>query len=97
MLCEVTGPAERREVHLDPGLQARILEQMREEQAAALRRRAALNWVLLPLTTLAFVIGAVLSFSSDLGVAMFANLVATSIAYVLYRVNKERIRDWFGR
>ena len=42
-------------------------------------------------------IGAVLSFSSDLGTAMFANLVATSIAYLLYRVNKERVRGWFGR
>ncbi|MCB9595195.1 MAG: hypothetical protein H6719_20930 [Sandaracinaceae bacterium] len=87
----------RPEVRLDPALQERLLEQMREEQAAALRRQEVMNWVLVPVTVAAFVISTALSFSADFEVALVANLVASCIGYVLYRVNKARILGWFGR
>ncbi len=87
---------ERPEVRLDPVLQARILEQMREEQAAALRMREIRNWVLLPTALFCLVLGIVLTFSDNLMVAFVANTVATGIAIVLFRANRDWIRNTFG-
>ena len=88
--------SERKEVRLDPALQERLLEQMREEQAIAIRRRDIRNWVLAPLTALSLVLGIVLSFSSDMVVAVTANTVTSGLAWVLWRVNRDRIRNTFG-
>jgi Flp pilus assembly protein TadB len=89
--------AERREVRLDSALQARLLEQMREEQAAALRKRELTTWVLLPVALVSMVIGVVLAFSDDLVIATLANIFATGIGWVLWRINRERLRGMFGK
>ena len=83
-------------MQLDPQLQARLLEQMREEQESNARRTSILNWIIVPLAVFSLVIGTVLMFSDDMTVAIVANTVTTSIGYVLYRVNKERIRAFLG-
>lgn len=70
---------------------------MHEEQAAAIRKRELTNWVLLPLALFALVLGIVLMFSHDMVIAFLANTVATGIAWILWRVNRERIRDVLGR
>jgi len=93
---ESPAPPARREVQLDPQLQARLLEQMREEQESNARRTSILNWIIVPLAVFSLVIGTVLMFSDDMTVAIVANTVTTSIGYVLYRVNKERIRAFLG-
>lgn len=69
---------------------------MREEQADALRKQALVTWVLLPVAVAALLIGVVLSFSDDLEIAIVANLVATGIGWVLWRIHKPRIRAWLG-
>lgn len=89
--------AERREVRLDSALQARLLEQMREEQAAALRKRELTTWVLLPVALVSMVIGVVLAFSDDLLIATLANIFATGIGWILWRINRERLRGMFGK
>jgi hypothetical protein len=96
----MSGPTEPRkerpEVKLDPGLQERLLEQMREEQAAALRAREIRNWVLLPTAVFCIVVGVVNAFSDDLMIAFVANTLATGIGAVLWRVNREWIRNTLG-
>lgn len=92
----VTQAKERREVTLDPALQARILEQMREEQAAALRQKEIRNWVLLPTAVFSLIVGTALMFSDSLMVAVMANIVATGIGTVLWRTNRDWIRNTFG-
>lgn len=87
------GPPDGR---LDPGFQARLLEQMQAEQAIALRQREIRNWVLLPAAALSLLIGVVLMFSDDMMVAMLANLVATCIVTLLWRTNRDWVRDRFG-
>ena len=86
----------RKEVRLDPALHARLLAQLHEEQARALRRRALVNWALLPLALLALVIGTALAFSDDLLTASLANAVASGLGWILWRANRERIRDLLG-
>ena len=91
-----TSDAPKQEVRLDPEFQARLLEQMEEEQQEAIRRATVLNWFVVPLTVVALIVGIVLAFSDDHIVALIANLVATAIAYVLYRVNRSRVRAFLG-
>ncbi len=93
---EAQTDPKKAEVQLDPQFQARLLAQMREEQEANIRRTTVLNWIIVPLTLVALVVGIVLAFSDDHLVAVLANLVASSIAYVLYRVNRPRIRAFLG-
>jgi hypothetical protein len=90
-------PPEKKEVRLDPAFQARLLEQMREEQAAAIRARELRNWVLVPCALFSLVVGIVLMFSSSLMVATMANIVTSGLGLALWRTNRERIRDVFGR
>lgn len=89
-------PAPRPEVKLDPTLQARMLEQMRVEQAAAIRAREIRNWVLAPFAVVCLVAGTVLMFSDDMMISFIANLVATAVTIVLWRTNREWIRNTFG-
>jgi hypothetical protein len=86
----------RPEVRLDPALQERILEQMREEQRVAIRNREIRNWVLVPTAIFSLVIGIVLMFSENLAVAVLANIVTSGIATVLWRTNRDWIRNTFG-
>lgn len=90
------GPGGRKELQLDLALHARMLEQMHEEQATALRKREIINWVLLPCAIGSLVVGTVLMFSENMMIAFVANTVATGIAWVLWKVNRERIRDFLG-
>lgn len=89
--------ASRREVRLDSSLQARLLEQMRDEQAAALRKRELTTWVLLPVALVAMVVGVVLAFSDNLMIATLANIFATGLGWVVWRINRVRLRAMFGR
>jgi len=77
-------------------LQARILEEMHKEQAAAIRARSIRNWVLLPAALACLGIGIAFMFSDDMIVSFLANTVATGIAIVLWRINREWIRDRIG-
>ena len=88
--------APKPEVRLDPALQERLLEQMREEQARAIRRRELRNWVLLPSAIFALAVGVMNMFSNDLMIAFLANTVATGIVVVLWRTNREWIRNTLG-
>jgi hypothetical protein len=92
----VTAPKAPKDGRLDPAFQERLLVQMREEQAAALRRAEIRNWVLVPVAVFSLVIGVALMFSDDLMTALLANIVATGIATVLWRTNRDWIRDRFG-
>jgi len=84
-------PTQREEVQLDEGFQARLLEQMREEQAARRRAREIKMWVLAPLVLVSFVVAAALSLSADFEVAMVANMIASGLGYLLYRVVRARL------
>ena len=90
----MSGPPEPTDA--PPSLHERAMLQIQEERALAERRAAVWNWVVVPLTLIAFVAGAVLSFSEDLEVALVANLVASGLGYLLYRLNRDRIRALFG-
>lgn len=74
-----------------------MLAQMHEEQATALRQRELTNWVLVPIALFAIVIGTIYTFSHDMVIAFIANTIASGVAWVLWRVNRERIRDLLGR
>lgn len=93
---ESPAPPHKGAVQLDPQLQARLLEQMHEEQEANMRKTAILNWIIVPLAVFSLVVGTVLMFSDDTSIAIAANLFASSVGYVLYRVNKPRIRAFLG-
>lgn len=85
----------RREVRLDPKVQERLLEQMREEQAAALRSKAWRNYVLIPLLTGMTVAGVWMAFADDQTLALIGNLLASSILFVVWKLRK-RIAAAFG-
>ncbi len=87
---------DKREVQIDPGLQERLLLQMREEQEAAMRRRALQTWILGPLALGLIAIGTVLSFSDDMTVAIVANVIASTLLWALWKINKARIRRALG-
>jgi hypothetical protein len=89
--------SDKREVRLDTQLQERLLERMREEQDAAVRTRSLRNWLLVPIAIALLIAGSILSFSDNMLVGFFANTIAVGIATVLWRMNRERIRDWIGR
>lgn len=95
-MTDVAPPERKKEIQLDPALQARLLEQMRAEQAVAIRRREIRNRVLVPSAALSLVLGVVLSFSSDMTIAVTANIATSGLVWALWRTNRERIRDTFG-
>ena len=91
----MTAP-EKREVRLDPALQARLLEQMRDEQEATMRRNRIKTWILTPTAVALVILGAALTFSDDLVVAALANLVAVGLFWVLWRIHRGKIRSALG-
>ena len=70
---------------------------MRIEQVAAVKQREWMNWVLIPIAIAALAAGIVLMFSDNLMVSFMANTVASGIAWILWRANRERIRSVIGR
>ena len=85
----------RPDARLDPGLQQRLLEQMREQQAARKRSRALRRYVALPLT-LCLVAGSVaMSLDDDLTTAILGNLLATSLLWYLWKIRKH-VASAFG-
>jgi hypothetical protein len=82
------NPAGRPEVRLSPALQEQLLEQMREEQAAALLRLRIRNYVIFPGIAAVTVLGIVLAFSSDPSVAITGNLLASSILLIFWKLRK---------
>jgi len=87
----------KREVRLPDALQAALLEQMREEQEASMRNRAIINWVLLPIAIACVVLGTAFMLSDDFVLSFVASTVASGVGWVLWRVNRKRIREALGR
>ena len=87
----------RRAAHLDPALHERAVAQMREEQAEAIRRRTLFLWIAVP-CLIASLAGSLLLDRSEHAVLAYASdLVACAAAWVLWRSNRERLRDLIGR
>ena len=71
--------------------------QMREEQAEAIRRRTLFRWIAVP-CLIASLAGSLLLDRSEHAVLAYASdLVASGAAWVLWRSNRERLRDLLGR
>ena len=81
-------PAGKPEVKLDPAFQARLLEQMREEQEGAMRARQIRLYVVYPLIALVTIVGIAMSFSSNRTTAIVGHVMASSILYVLWSARK---------
>jgi uncharacterized membrane protein len=93
-LTDKTKPS-RGEVKLDPSLQARLLQQMKEEQAAAMRGQALRRYVALPLFIGATAVSAVMMLYGDTVASVFGN-VLFSILIVFLWVVRKRIGSVFG-
>jgi hypothetical protein len=89
------SPVKRREVRLEPALQARLLEQMREEQAASMLARRIKLFVLAPAVIGAAVVSTMLAFSSDSTTAIVGNVIASSLLMLFWKLRK-RIAASFG-
>ncbi|MGD8859147.1 MAG: hypothetical protein PVI30_03990 [Myxococcales bacterium] len=85
----------RREVTLEPALQARLLEQMREEQAARMRSKSLRRYVLLPLTLAAVVGSCVMVFYGDGTESLVGNIFASCLLWFLWKV-RNRLGLVFG-
>lgn len=81
----MSAPKPRREVQLDPALQAKLLEQMRKEQAVAMRKRALRRYVLLPLVIVLAVASPMMALSDDTGVALTGHSIASVLMLLLWR------------
>ena len=85
----------RGQVRLDPRIQAQLLEQMREEQAAAQRGRMLRRYLLLPLFVIAFGWSGMAAVGGD-GVEMHVGgLVLSSLLWYFWIVRK-RVPALFG-
>lgn len=85
----------RTPVELDPQLQARLLERMRAEREAALRTRNLKRYLLLPgfLGALAWS-GSLMVYGSQTE-SLVGNIIATSLAWFLWKV-RNRLGPLFG-
>ena len=83
------APPKRAEVRLNPALQARLLEQMREEQAAAMRARRIKLFVLLPVGIALTVASTLMAFSEDSTTALIGNVLASSLLLLFWKVRKQ--------
>jgi len=81
-------PAHKPEVKLDPGLQARLLEQMRTEQAAAIRSRRIKLFVLLPLTIALTVVSILMTFDRDPSTSTIGSFLASSLVMGFWTMRK---------
>jgi hypothetical protein len=90
-----TPKSQRREVQLEPGLQAKLLAQMRAEQESRLRSIALRRYLLLPLVLGALVWSTFVTFYGDSTMSMVGNLVGTSLLWFLWKV-RTRLSSVFG-
>lgn len=81
-------PAKRPEVRLNPALQARLLEQMRDEQSSAIRSRRIKVFVLIPAVIAAAVVSTMLAFDPDQTTAMIGNTIASSLLLLFWKLRK---------
>jgi hypothetical protein len=89
------APAKRPEVRLNPALQARLLEQMREEQSSAIRSRRIKVFVLVPAVIVAMVVSTMLAFDPNQTTAMIGSTIASSLLLLFWKLRK-RIGASFG-
>lgn len=75
-------------VTLDPKVQARLLQQMREEQSAAMLTRKIRNFFVIPFVVAVSLVGSVMAFSDDSTTAMLGNFFASSILTVVWMLRK---------
>jgi hypothetical protein len=85
----------RGQVKLDPRVQAKLLEQMREEQQAAHRGRMLRRYLLLPLTLGAFVWSGMAATMGEGVEFHVGGLVLSSLGLYMWRVRK-RVPAVFG-
>ena len=78
----------RKPVQLDPRVQQQILEQMREEQAASIRSNQIMNYVMIPGILALTMVGIVMAFSDDKGIALVGNMFASSILTLVWKLRK---------
>lgn len=82
----------RREVRLQPHLQARLLEQMRAEQAASMRGRAIRRYVALPCAILAVAGSLVMMVYGDGTTSLVGNLIASLLLWFFWLIRKQLAR-----
>lgn len=81
-------PVRRREVRLNPGLQAQLLQQMREEQAASANARRFRLFVLLPALLVATGVSLKMALSDDPTINVIGNLVASSLLWLFWKLRR---------
>jgi hypothetical protein len=81
-------PAKRPEVRLNPALQERLLKQMRQEQASAIRSRRIKVFVLVPAVIVAMVVSTMLAFSPDQTTSMIGSTLASSLLLLFWKLRK---------
>jgi hypothetical protein len=82
------APTRKPEVRLNPALQAQLLEQMREEQTAAIRSRRIKLFVLLPAVVGATIVSLMMALANDSTIAIIGNVVASSLLLFFWKVRK---------
>jgi hypothetical protein len=85
----------RAEVRLNPAFQKRLLDQMKEDQAAAMRGRAIRMYVVLPLVLAATVASVVMMIYGDTTESVLGNLLASCLLWYFWVIRK-RIGSIFG-
>jgi hypothetical protein len=69
-------------------VQAQLLEQMREEQAAQIRSNRIRTFVLVPLVLALTVAGIAMMFSNDRTTSTLGGLFASSIGWLVWKLRK---------
>ena len=75
-------------MRLNPALQARLLEQMREEQAASMRARRIKLFVFVPAVIAITVASSLMAFSEDSVTAMIGSTLASSLLFLFWKLRK---------
>jgi hypothetical protein len=81
-------PVKKGEVRLNPALQERLLEQMRQEQSSALRSRQIKLFVLVPAIVAGTVYSVMMAFSPDSTTAIIGNTIASSLLLLFWKLRK---------
>jgi len=89
------SPPARREVTLEPGLQAKLLAQMRAEQEARFRGLAVRRYVVLPGVLGLLVWSVFVAFYGSSTESMIGNLLGSSLLLYLWKV-RTRLGSVFG-
>lgn len=91
---EAPTPA-RREVRLEPGLQAKLLAQMRAEQEARHRELAVRRYVALPGVLLMLVWSVFVMLYGSAVESMIGNVLGSTLLFYLWKV-RNRLGSVFG-